>query len=128
MCSGNTGAGLAIAGAGQGVTKNSLVVGSNTFVNNTVWCWGSGTSGLPSSTHTPKGFYMSWCNSLSVHVLRQVTGASGTGAGFALNLMPSMRISDCVFDGNTASQNGAGMSVIGSGTTAFTATNLTCVP
>lgn len=57
----------------------------------------------------------------------QVTGSVGTGGGFSLNLMPSMQLSDCAFEGNTASQAGGGMSVIGLDTSSFSATNLTCV-
>jgi hypothetical protein len=116
---------MAIGGAGQGVTKNSLVVGSNMFLNNTVRCWGSGTSG-PSG---PSASQAALCADVMACclVLRQVTGAVGGGGGFSLNLMPSMLMSDCIFDGNTASQTGAGMAVVGSTTSTFSATNLTCV-
>jgi hypothetical protein len=37
MCLGNTGGGLPIGGAGQGVTKNTLVIENTTFLNNTAW-------------------------------------------------------------------------------------------
>lgn len=60
------------------------------------------------------------------HANVQVFGSVGSGGGFALSLMPSMRMLDCVFEGNTASQTGAGFAVTGGDTTQLSVSNVTC--